>query len=369
MSGPRILVVDDESGFRELCVDLLADSGYHVEAATDGQEALERLEHVSFQLVLTDINMPHMDGMSLLKIAKSRFPMVEVVLMTAFGGLQSALEALRLGAYDYITKPFTRDALLAIVTRCLEKQRLSTELKRVQEQLIEKEKLAALGSVSGWLAHRMRNPLSVILMCAQYLKTHFTATDEKREVALAIEDKVKSLERMTHDFIRFSRTYQPRFQLEDLHDLVNDVLSRVLSRVTLQNVKVEKRYEEPLPLVPLDKELMEEVLGYLLDNAIDALAGPGGITVRAGRAPEGIYINVSDSGPGISPEVRARVFEPFFTTKERGTGLGLAIARRVIESHGGDLTLMEGAPTTFHIRLPGPRPEPPKAGEPDARAT
>jgi DNA-binding NtrC family response regulator len=94
--------------------------------------------------------------------------------MTAFGGLQSALEALRFGAYDYITKPFTREALVATVGRCLEKQRLSVELKRVQEQLIEKERLAALGSVSGWLAHRMRNPLSVIQMCAQYLDVPFS---------------------------------------------------------------------------------------------------------------------------------------------------------------------------------------------------
>jgi CheY-like chemotaxis protein len=219
----RILVVDDESGFRELCVDLLSDAGFEVEAATDGQKALDRLSASTFHLVLSDINMPTMDGMTLLKNAKARFPSVEVVLMTAFGGLQSALEALRFGAYDYITKPFTREALVATVGRCLEKQRLSAELKRVQEQLIEKERLAALGSVSGWLAHRMRNPLSVIQMCAQYLMSHFSATDEKREVVLAIEDKVKALERMTHDFIGFSRTYQPRLQPEDIHDLVNDV--------------------------------------------------------------------------------------------------------------------------------------------------
>ncbi|MBL8023858.1 MAG: response regulator [Elusimicrobia bacterium] len=352
MAVARILVVDDESGFRELCGDLLSDCGYEVEAALDGDKALERLSEASFQLVLTDINMPKMDGMTLLKNIKAKYPMVEVVLMTAFGGLQSALEALRFGAYDYITKPFTREALLATVGRCVEKQRLSVELKRVQEQLFEKERLAALGSVSGWLAHRMRNPLNVIQMCAQYLKSHFAATDEKHEVTLAIEDKVKILERMTHDFIGFSRTYQPRLQLEDLHELVNNVLSGIRARVDLQKVMIEKRYEEPLPLVPLDKELMEEVLGYLVDNALEAIQGPGSITLQARRTPGGIQLQISDTGPAIPNEVRRRFFEPFFTTKERGTGLGLAIARRVIESHGGEMTMKSGAPTTFQIVLP-----------------
>ncbi len=354
MAVARILVVDDESGFRELCVDLLSDAGFEVEAASDGKKALDRLAQAPFQLVLSDINMPIMDGMTLLKNIKAGYPMVEVVLMTAFGGLQSALEALRFGAYDYITKPFTREALVATVGRCLEKQRLSAELKRVQEQLLEKERLAALGSVSGWLAHRMRNPLSVIQMCAQYLMAHFSATDEKREVVLAIEDKVKALERMTHDFIGFSRTYQPRLQPEDVHDLVNGVLEGIRARLDLQKVEVKKRYEEPLPLVPMDKELMGEVLGYLVDNALEAIQGAGALTLLARRSPRGILMEVSDTGPALSDDVRRRLFEPFFTTKERGTGLGLAIARRVIESHGGDLTIKEGAPTTFQIVLPLP---------------
>lgn len=347
-------MVDDESGFRELCVDLLSDAGHEVEAATDGVKALDRLSQSSFQLVLADINMPVMGGMALLKNTKARFPLVEVVLMTAFGGLQSALEALRFGAYDYITKPFTRESLVATVGRCLEKQRLSAELKRVQAQLIEKERLAALGSVSGWLAHRMRNPLSVIQMCAQYLMAHFPAADEKREVVLAIEDKVKVLERMTHDFIGFSRTYQPRLHLEDIHELVNGVLTGIRARTELLKVDIKKRYEDPLPLVPMDKELMGEVLGYLVDNALEALQGPGTITLRARRSPEGIKIEVSDTGPAMPDDIRRRLFEPFFTTKERGTGLGLAIARRVIESHGGDLSILDGSPTTFQIRLPLP---------------
>jgi two-component system, NtrC family, response regulator HydG len=187
---PRILVVDDEVGFRELCTDLLEEEGYDTESATHGREALEVLTKApgSFHLVLSDINMPVMDGLQFLRAAKEAHPRLEVVLMTAYGGLQSALEALRFGAYDYITKPFTRDGLLAAVHRGIEKQKLSFDLRAAQEELLHKEKLATLGSMSGWLAHRMRNPLNVILMCSQYLKTKFESGDERRDVAVAIEE-------------------------------------------------------------------------------------------------------------------------------------------------------------------------------------
>lgn len=330
-SLPRVLVVDDEMGFRELCQDLLSDSGYEVAAVENGALALERLSQESFQVVLTDINMPVLDGLGFLKAAKPKHPDVEVILMTAFGGLQTALEALRLGAYDYITKPFTREGLLATVGRCLEKHRLSSELRRVQGELLEKERLAALGSVSGWLAHRMRNPLNVILMCAQYLGARFTAGDERREVAQAIEEKCKILERMTHDFIGFSRNYEPRYRTENLRDILEQALGTLTSRIALQKIQVDKNFSE-VPPFPLDRELLEEVFGYLLDNALEAINEMGTLRLRMDRERDGVFVTVSNTGASIPSEVRPRLFEPFFTTKERGTGLGLAIAKRVIES-------------------------------------
>jgi signal transduction histidine kinase len=352
MAAPRILVVDDEDAFRDMCVELFRDKGYDVSTATAGGEALEMIGDGNFQLVLSDLNLPGVDGITLLKEAKSKRPELEVILMTAYGGLESALEALRLGAYDYITKPFTNEVLTAIVGRCLEKQRLSEELKIAQEELIRREKLAALGSVSSWLAHRMRNPLNVILMCAQYLKTKFPEKDERREVTVAIEDKVKVLERMTRDFIGFSRTYEPKLRQEDLHELVNNVLESAASRHSIQNVTIEKRYQDPLPLAPVDKELMEEVLGYLFDNAVEAMGGPGVLNIHITRARDHVNLDIANTGPALSPDVRRRLFEPFFTTKERGTGLGLAIARRVIESHRGKIELLDNEHTTFRIVLP-----------------
>src|SRR5262249_32272224 len=126
---------DDEAGFRELCTDLLEEEGYQTASVANGREALDLLakDTAAFELVLSDINMPVMDGLQFLRGAKEAYPNLEIILMTAYGGLQSALEALRYGAYDYITKPFTRDGLAAAVHRGLEKQRLSSDLKDAQQ--------------------------------------------------------------------------------------------------------------------------------------------------------------------------------------------------------------------------------------------
>ncbi len=351
---PRILVVDDEIGFRELCTDLLEEEGYETDAAPHGRDALDLLEKGAdrYQLVLSDINMPVMDGLQLLRAAKEAYPYLEVILMTAYGGLQSALEALRYGAYDYITKPFTREGLLATVNRGLEKQRLSSDLRAAQRELIQQEKLATLGSMSGWLAHRMRNPLNVILMCSQYLKTKFESGDERRDVAVAIEDKVKTLEKMTRDFIQFSRSYEPRLHPENLEEVWRAVLDTFASRMKIQGVDLQVSFAARLPPVPMDRDLLEEVFGYLVDNALEAAGEKGALLVRVLLEEKKALVDVCNSGTPIPPDVREKMFEPFFTTKERGTGLGLAIARRVIESHGGKIYLLEGEKTTFRIELP-----------------
>jgi two-component system, NtrC family, sensor histidine kinase HydH len=349
---PSILVVDDEEMFLSLYVDILQDEGYSVATARNGREALERVEKESFQLVLSDIQMPELDGLGLLKAVRAAHADVEVVLMTAYGGLQSVVQALRLGAYDYIVKPFPRDVLVATVHRALEKQRLARELRMAQAELIKREKLAAMGSVSGWLAHRMRNPLNVILMCAQYLRARFDGGDERQEVALAIEEKVRTLEEMTRDFIRFSRSYQPALSEDSLPEVVEQALHNVSSGRWIKSITVEKNFEPGLPSVALDRGLLGEALDNLLNNALEAMEGSGTLRVDVRRGGRGVLLDISNTGRPMPEDVRRRIFDPFFTTKENGTGLGLAIVRRVVESHGGQVSVLPEERTTFRIELP-----------------
>src|ERR1044071_1433455 len=184
-------VVDDEFTTRDLCKEFLETDGYEVETCDHPKKALALLSLKRYDLILSDLSMPGLNGIDFVKEVKYHYPSVSIVVMTAFGSVSSAVESMKAGAYDYITKPFPRDLLRATIKRCLESHNLKREISKMQNELFKKDKLAAVGSMAGAIAHRMRNPLSIIQMCAQYLGTRLTSNQEYMQVLAAIEEKVK----------------------------------------------------------------------------------------------------------------------------------------------------------------------------------
>src|SRR5262249_24288616 len=151
--------------------------------------------------------------------------------------------SMKAGAYDYITKPFPRDLLRVTIRRCLESHNLKREISKMQTELLKKDKLAAVGSMAGAIAHRMRNPLSIIQMCAQYLENHFQSNQEYLEVLKAIEEKVKTLEQLTRDFVEYSRASRIRKSPESLEKLADEMIKNVSPRCTIQGVEIIRRYQ------------------------------------------------------------------------------------------------------------------------------
>jgi len=139
--SPRLLVVDDEETQREMLSAILARASYRVETAPDGEKALEILEQRSFDLVLTDQKMPKMDGLELLAAIRSRYPRLPVVLMTAFGSVSSAVEAMKNGAADYLTKPFEKEELVIVLSKSLRQYRLEDEVATLRGALRERFQL------------------------------------------------------------------------------------------------------------------------------------------------------------------------------------------------------------------------------------
>lgn len=137
--APLALVVDDEKSSRRNIKDLLSSEGFHVEEADDGLSALEFLKRKSFDVVLLDIRMPKMDGLTALKHMKKLQPQLPVIMFTAFGTSERAIEAMKIGAFDYVTKPFDVEELLAVVHRAVEYKQLSTEVKILRQRLAEVE--------------------------------------------------------------------------------------------------------------------------------------------------------------------------------------------------------------------------------------
>lgn len=353
----RILIVDDEPTSRDLCQSFLESDGYEVQTCDRGAKALALLELKKFDLVLTDLTLPEMNGIELIKKVKYHYPATNVIVMTAFGSVSSAVESMKAGAYDYITKPFPRDLLRVTIRRCLESHNLKREISKMQTELLKKDKLAAVGSMAGAIAHRMRNPLSIIQMCAQYLENHLQSNTEHLEVLKAIEEKVKTLEQLTRDFVEYSRASRIRKSPENLEKLADEMIKNVSPRCTIQSVEIIRRYQVGLPVIQVDADLIREVVMNIIDNGLEAMKGPGKIVVaiELDRSMQWMMLTISNTGSVLSPDLQEKIFEPFFTTKETGMGLGLAIVKQVIDGHGGRIQAV-GDPktnsTTFRILLP-----------------
>jgi|GEM_PF-2106359 len=353
----RILVVDDESASRDLCKSFLEQDGYVIETCDRVRKAMALLSLKRFDLILADLSMPEIDGIELVKEVRYHHPHTSVIIMTAFGSVISAVESMKAGAYDYITKPFPRELLRATVRRCLESHNLKREISKMQNELFKKDKLAAVGAMAGAIAHRMRNPLSIIQMCAQYLASRLKENAEHQQVLQAIQDKVVTLESLTRDFVEYSRASRIRRSPEQIEKLADEVIRNCIPRCKIQGVKVTRQYQPNLPAIPVDAELIREVITNIVDNGLEAMKGSGHLAVRIAKreSQKWIHIGISNSGGALPAELRERIFEPFFTTKPTGMGLGLAIVKQVIDGHGGRIHVA-GDPstktTTFHIFLP-----------------
>lgn len=331
--------------------------GYAVETCETGGKALALLSIHKFDLVLADLSLPDSSGVELIKQIKYHYPGTDVVIMTAFGSVSTAVDTMRAGAYDYITKPFPRDLLRVTVKRCLENHSLRQEISKIQSELFKKDKLATVGAMAGAIAHRMRNPLSIIQMCAQYLERKLEGNEEYMEILSAIEEKVKTLEGLTRDFVEFSRASRIKKASHRIDKLVEEVLRNSAPKCAFQKVEVLQSIKPDLPPVLLDADLIQEVLINLIDNALEAMKGPGKIllSVELDKPHKRVYVSVANSGSVLPNEIKEKIFEPFFTTKETGMGLGLAIVKQVVEGHGGKIQAL-GDPknntTTFRFYLP-----------------
>jgi signal transduction histidine kinase len=229
-----------------------------------------------------------------------------------------------------------------------------TEIKRLQEQMELRRRLAVLGEMSAGIAHEFRNYMGTIMGYARLLAKPLKPDDPMRQMAEAINTELKAMNRLIDDLLQFGRHADLTLQPTDLADLLRRSVAQVAARCAEQRVVVSLTVPEGLPPAQLDDGLMHQALLNLFNNAIDAMAEGGPLSIHARRLGRGdLEVTVSDTGAGIPPEHLEKIFLPMFTTKEKGTGLGLALAHKIILSHGGQISV-ESKPgsTSFRIVLP-----------------
>jgi len=371
----RILVVDDEKEIRDFLFKALSRiAGFRVELAENGEEALKKIEKEIFDLVLTDLKMPDMDGLQLVaEIARSK-PEILTVLMTGHGTIDSALEAMKRGASDYLTKPLNLEEMFVRLQKVLEeKQRFvklrdfaaqlekaNQDLKRIDEMKSEFVSIAS---------HELRTPLASIKNAVQLIlqgKTGEINENQKKFLSMA-DRNISRLTNILNSLLDLSRIESGKIDMKieelDPKALIEFILSSLKPQADGKSAQLKIEIGKKLPSVYGDREKVEQILTNLVGNAIKFTPEGGEISVSVQPSPRGgnkLAISVRDSGIGISEDQQEKIFEKFHQVEGSlhrsvsGTGLGLAITKGLVEAHHGEIWVESeiGKGSTFTFTLP-----------------
>jgi len=371
----KLLVVDDEEVIRDLCREILSRQGYLVDTAENGMIALKQVARSNYDLILVDYNMPIMDGLELLGNIKRDYPFIEVIIMTAFGTIQNAIDAMKKGAYDFILKPFNADQIDVVVRNCLEKINLdkeNQELRRFNKKLQEiqdmKDKFIAITS------HELRTPLSHIKGYLGILGDATLSnikTEERREFWTIVHAAVEQLEHIVSNMYEIAQIDNGGLQIDKTDFDINQLLEHMAHeyQLTLKNRK-QKFYvslcDQNVHLFA-DRLKIKQMCSAIIDNAIKFTPDGGDIHLSTQTNQNYFTISIKDSGIGIPADELGKIFEKFYEVQNTdhhtthptnfmggGLGLGLSIAKAIAEAHGGGIKVAskvnEGS--TFQIFLP-----------------
>jgi signal transduction histidine kinase len=371
----RILLVDDEAGIRKVLGIALADSGYEVIAAENGEEALEKFRRLQPPIVLTDIKMPDMDGIELLQHIKAESPETEVIMFTGHGDMDLAIKSLKYDATDFVTKPINDEVLEIALKRAGERIALRRQLREYTQnlerlvdekarQLIEAERMAAVGQTVAELSHTIKN-IANALKGSIFVLGKGIELDEKEYLMQGwrmVEENVERIKNLSLDLLHFGKYSRLNFRTGHPGPPAEEVLRLMAAKAAAAGVELKPELDPGLAPIAMDSEGIRRCLMNLVENAIDACrgdegaAGPKQVRLGTRRAADGgVEYYVADNGAGMDESVQQRLFQGFFSTKGTdGTGLGLMMVRRIVDQHGGSCEvqsrLREG--TTVTLRLP-----------------
>ncbi|HEX7887087.1 MAG TPA: response regulator [Phenylobacterium sp.] len=391
---PRLLIVDDEAANLQALQVTLGGQGYEVTGFGDPASALAGFRRDAFDLVLTDMVMPGIGGLTLMQEFLARDPDLAVVIMTGEGSISSAVQAMREGALDYVLKPLKLSTLLPVLSRALtvrelrrenaeleaglrartaeleqaleEVDRQAAERVRAEQALIQAQKVEAIGRLTGGVAHDFNNLLTPIIGYLELLQRMIEEEPHRRYIDTALEAAHRGAKVVAH-LLAFSRTQRLMLRPVDVDEIL--ATSDGLMRHALG---AEVQLQTDLAAAPSwcrsDATQLELAVLNLVVNARDAMPDGGVIRLRTRADVDAVTVEVSDTGVGMTPEVLARATEPFFTTKaHQGSGLGLAQVAAFARQCGGTCEIDSAVGQGSTVRITLPRAEPP-AAEPPPKA-
>jgi two-component system sensor histidine kinase/response regulator len=364
----RLLIVDDEVAQMEALRDTLSDRGFEVSGHTSPMDALEALKERDFDILLTDLMMPGIDGISLLRSALETRPLLVGVLMTGHGTIDTAVEAMKVGAHDYILKPFKLSAVLPVLARALAVRDLRMEnaelQRRVQERTRELELANAdLEAFSFSVSHDLLAPLRAVRGFSEIVETDFgpQLPPEGQRLLSRVTKSAQRMEALVRDLLEFSRFGRQTLEKRpvDMARLAQSVVDEL--RMDQPERQIDVRIGG-LPEGWADPSLLRQVFVNLLSNGFKFTRNVASAAIEVGGEKAGgecVYF-VRDNGAGFDMQYVGKLFGVFQRlhreSEFEGTGVGLSTVQRIIERHGGRIWAESevGKGATFRFSLPSP---------------
>lgn len=362
-SPERVVVIDDDYAMRLSCGKILAKMELLSESFEDGARGLLAITAWKPAMVIVDLKMPGISGMEVISRVHEIDPQIIIVVITGYATIDTAVQAMKCGAYDFLPKPFSPDELRLIVNRGLERRRLALQAQRHEiEQTMLKRRFVT------FVSHQLRSPLAAVHQYLDVLKHIDAAADDparRREWLDRCLIRIEELQNLIADWLSLASVEGGTLVHErvkvDLSRIIGEILKSYREAAASGSVSLESQLPGSGPFVCGDRNGLSVVFDNLVTNAIKYNKPGGTVTLSVVPSPGEVVIAVADTGIGISEESLPFLFEEFFRVKDDGarstpgTGLGLHIARKIVSEMGGTIEVASqpGAGSTFTVRLPG----------------
>ncbi|MBM4338611.1 MAG: response regulator [Deltaproteobacteria bacterium] len=355
----KLLVVDDNIDYVNFIRRALDAEDYKLSIALDGNTAIEKAAKENPDLVLLDLKLPDLDGEEVLGRMKQDNKDITVVVITGYGDDQVAMDMMKKGAIDFLTKPIEPQILIKAIKNAL-------EIREAQQEDKQLELYPSLDRFFPFFAHEIRNPLHAISGALTIIQRRSNLGDEVLAQSInIINEEIQHLNEFVQECLNFVRPpNKVRFVEVDINEVIHvviNIITHIFERES-NTVRVVTEMDPSLPKIYSNYEEIKQAFLNIVKNAYEAMPKGGELmirTIQKSDPPNYIQIIFADTGVGVKKEAIPSLFDPFFTTKPLGTGLGLAVCRRIIAERNNGKILIEseeGKGTTVIVKLPFDHP-------------
>jgi len=375
-----VLVVDDDIMIRRLLEEALTVQGYQAATAPSGEKALEILPALEIDVIITDLAMPGMSGLELIRLTNVEYPHIPKIIITGAGTLEDAIEAIRIGAYDYVKKPLNLGELWIVLDRAVKNRRLlvsnieyQKKLKesnlyleqRVRERTEELEQSMRLkDDFLSHLSHEILTPLAPLKGYLSIVRQNLHDPATVEASLLEAQKEATRLQHLLENLIDLSSLVMGGAEVvampTDLNGCIEKIIAAELDNARKKALQLTTELDQHLPVFLADSDKVEQVITHLLTNAIKFSHDGGAVTLTTARQGDEACFTISDTGIGIPEDKLAGIFDAFHQVdgstrrKHGGTGIGLSLAKQLVELHGGRITVVSepGKGSIFTVFFP-----------------